>query len=141
MLKGLRNSACSITYGFSQSAQIKMTAIVMGDHSVIIGCRNSYARKRQTICTRDSHNTIGEYKGHKGCPPVHFFSISCSFQENLAKIMGWCPHLWGWRPRLGNLGSTTKLYNTTVKAVLWHVSHIQTTSCLFLFLPLLQYKT
>ena len=67
-------------------------------------------------------------------PPLGpLFPILCSVQENLAKIMGWCPHLWGWRPRLGNLGSVTELYNTTVKVVLWHVSDIEITSHLFFF--------
>ena len=32
-----------------------------------------------------------------------FFSFSCSFQENLSKILGWRPHLNGGTPSSGKL--------------------------------------
>ena len=49
-------------------------------------------------------------------PPLGpLFSILCSVQENLAKIVGWCPHLWGWRPpRLEHPKSAIELYNSEI---------------------------
>ena len=35
------------------------------------------------------------------CPPpprVRFLSFSCNFREKFGQIIGFCPHLWGWRP-------------------------------------------
>ena len=35
------------------------------------------------------------------------FLFSCSFQQNVCQIIGWCTPVWGWCLPLGNLGSAT----------------------------------
>ena len=41
-------------------------------------------------------------------PQSMFFSFSCSFREKLAKIIGWHPHHWGWRPSPRTPGSAAE---------------------------------
>ena len=38
---------------------------------------------------------------------IQFLSFSCSFRQKSCQIIGFCAKLRGWRPRLGNPGSTT----------------------------------
>ena len=48
------------------------------------------------------------------------FKISCSFWEEMTKIIGLHTHLLGWHPPLGNSGSATGNYNLAVTLLNQH---------------------
>ena len=56
------------------------------------------------------HNALADLRGAPGTSAplwVQFLSFSCNFREDFSQIIGCHSYLGGWRPRLGNPGSST----------------------------------